>query len=223
LERLVRDRAAAASDDVGMSDPSTEAVRLNALLDALLFSASHDLRSPLLAISLSAELIERGGEGVEEAKRALHTGAADLERMLSALTMLSRARRRELTIAPTPLGDLLSGQVVISEVPELASLRVAVDAATIAELLATLAEHGPIEVQVGVEGDAVGCDFALRADIDNSDASDVSPLATLVSSLERHAGTAIEALAAHEVVLARQGAALTHVDGRLVVSLPLAD
>jgi signal transduction histidine kinase len=208
-----------------MSDPSADAARIEALLDALLFSVSHDLRSPLLAISLSAELIEQGGEGVEEAKRALRTGAADLERMLAALTVLSRARRRELAVAPAALGDLLAGHVVISEVPELASLRVAVDAATVGELLTTLAANGPVEAQIGLEDgideDAVRCDFALRSEVEAPEASESSPLVMLAGSLELHAGTVVEALAAHEVVLARQGAILELAGTRLLVTLPL--
>lgn len=202
-----------------MSEPSAQVSDLEALLDALLFSVSHDLRSPLLAISLSAELIEQGGEGASEAMRALRSGAADLERMLAAVTTLSRARRRELEVKPIALGELLGGHVVISEVPELASMRVLVDPASVAELLATLAEQGPVETQIGVEGDAVRCDFAVRAVVD---AVDASPLAALAGSLERHAGGPLEALAAHELLLTRQGAALTIEGARLIVTLPLA-
>lgn len=202
-----------------MSDSSANVGDLDALLDALLFSVAHDLRSPLLAISLSAELIEQGGEGAEEAMRALRSGAADLERMLAAVTALSRARRRELVVRPTALGQLLGGHVVISEVPELASVRVAVDAASVSELLATLAEQGPVEAQIGVEDDRVRCDFALRGDIGGADAS---PLVALAGSLETYAGGPVEALAAHELALARQGASLAIESGRLLVTLPLA-
>jgi len=98
---------------VQMNDPAAEVARLESLLDTLLRSVSHDLRSPLLSISLSAELIELGGEGVAEATRALRAGVADLERMLQAVTLLSQARRRELNVAPVALGDLLAGRATI--------------------------------------------------------------------------------------------------------------
>lgn len=202
-----------------MSNPSAEAGDLDALLDALLFAVSHDLRSPLLAISLSAELIEQGGEGTDEAMRALRSGAADLERMLAAVTVLSRARRRQLDVRATALGELLGGHVVISEVPELASVRVAVDSASVADLLATLAEQGPIEAQIGVEDGSARCDFALRVDLDGVDRS---PLAALAGSFERYAGSPVEALGAHELTLVRQGATLEVEGGRLLVTLPLA-
>ncbi len=202
-----------------MNDRAGDPDRHEELLDALLLSVSHDLRSPLLAISLSAELIEQGGEGVEEATRALRVGATDLERMLQAPTLLSRARRRELDVASHALGDLLGGHVVISEVSELASVRVVVDGSTIGELLAALAESGPVEAQIAVEDGTVRCDFALRTEVEPSDAS---PLAALARSLERHAGTPVEALAVHEVTLTRQGVGFARNGQRLIVTLPLA-
>ena len=201
-----------------MNDPAAEVARLERLLDTLLRSVSHDLRSPLLSISLSVELIELGGEGVAEATRALRAGVADLERMLQAVTLLSQARRRELRVAPVALGDLLIGRVVISDVPELPSVHVSVDAASIGELLATLGATGPIEAQIAVEDRAVHCDFALRGDYP---ASDASPLAALAGSLERFAGTIVETLAVHEVALARQGATLSRFADRLAVTLPI--
>jgi len=201
-----------------MNDPAAEVARLESLLDTLLRSVSHDLRSPLLSISLSAELIELGGEGVAEATRALRAGVADLERMLQAVTLLSQARRRELNVAPVALGDLLAGRVVISDVPELPSVHVSVDAASIGELLATLGASGPIEAQIAVEDGAVHCDFALRGDYP---AADASPLASLAGSLEQFAGTIVETLAVHEVALARQGATLSRSADRLAVTLPI--
>lgn len=201
-----------------MNEPAAEVARLENLLDTLLRSVSHDLRSPLLSISLSAELIELGGEGVAEATRALRAGVADLERMLQAVTLLSQARRRELNVAPVALGDLLAGRVVISDVPELPSVHVSVDAASIGELLATLGASGPIEAQIAVEDGAVHCDFALRGDYP---AADASPLASLAGSLEQFAGTVVETLAVHEVALARQGATLLRSADRLAVTLPI--
>ena len=147
-----------------------------------------------------------------------HT-SSDHERMLAAVTALSRARRRPLDVRPTALGELLGGHVVISEVPELASVRVAVDATSVADLLASLAEQGPVEAQIGVADGVARCDFALRVDLDGVDAS---PLAALAGSLERHAGSPVEALAAHELTLVRQGATFEVDGGRLLVTLPLA-
>ncbi len=187
------------------------------LLDALLYSVSHDLRSPLLAVSLSAELLELGGEGADEAMRALREGAADIERMLEALTSLSRAHRRDLEVQTVVLGDLLSGHVVISEVPELASVGVVVDAQTVRELLDTVGSGGPIQAQISLDDDDVRCDLALRVEIEEFAGS---PLAALAGSLQRYAGTPVEALAAHEVALTRQGASLARTDARLIVTLP---
>ena len=61
--------------------------------ESLLSTISHDLRSPLLTISLSAELLQDarhvGSEDV--ALDALREGVRDLGRMLDAVTTLSRA------------------------------------------------------------------------------------------------------------------------------------
>ncbi|RLT39863.1 MAG: hypothetical protein DWI58_12130 [Chloroflexi bacterium] len=74
------------------------------LVEALLYSVSHDLRSPLLTLSLAGELISESlGDRLRAepssgivALDALEHGARDLERMLQALAVVSRARRRPL-------------------------------------------------------------------------------------------------------------------------------
>ena len=108
-----------------------------ALIDSLLFSVSHDLRSPLLTILLGVDLLQQTHEasasaaGADEtatlALESLRNGATDLERMLAALTALSRARRRTLAVAPTPLRMLLGGYNVSYESVSLDEVRLDVD------------------------------------------------------------------------------------------------
>ena len=89
----------------GASTPSARvapAQRLAARRDefeALLESVAHDLRSPLLTMALSADLLQDAGAAAREqvAYAALREGIRDLERMLDAVTTLSRAARRTLT------------------------------------------------------------------------------------------------------------------------------
>ncbi len=69
------------------------------LIDALLYSVSHDLRSPLLGLTLSADLLSDPAGVVDGSTRdialdGLRHGARDMERILHALTAISRAPPR---------------------------------------------------------------------------------------------------------------------------------
>ncbi|MEX2446952.1 MAG: hypothetical protein WD734_06370 [Dehalococcoidia bacterium] len=183
----------------------------SALVDALLYSVSHDLRSPLLTLSLSADLIvEALGDqmraaptgGAAVALNALQHGTQDLERMLQALAGLSRAARRPLEEHHAPLRMLLGGHIVLSDVDDLDQCEVAVDAMTVRELIDDICGDDPREVHVSVaEGYAI-LDLPRPEDADEVSGS---PLMALTGSLQRYAGTSIERLAVGQVLLERFG------------------
>ncbi len=193
------------------------------LLDALLFSVSHDLKSPLLTLSLSADLITEAVEATDERTRisldGLRNGAKDIERMLDAVTAISRARRRPLDATPVALRELLAG-ASIAGLDELGAAAVTIDARVIAELVEALSDGGPVEMQLAVDAGDVHLDAPLPA---GSPECDGPPLAALLGSLQTYAGTAVATLAAVQAQLQRQGGALTLHEGRAFVRLPLAE
>ena len=200
---------------------------LQELLDSLLYSVSHDLRSPLLSMSLSSELIAGQvdphapeSSSATVALEALQHGAKDLERMLQAIALLSRARRRPLDAGGVHLQALLGGQVVISDEANLGQLAVAVDPMVVHEVLDVVGGHIPLEVRASVEERVV----VLRLPgTDRTDALAGSFVRAVVGSLQAYAGTEIERLAASEIALTRQGAHLSAVDGSVVLWLPLVE
>jgi len=218
--------AEAPADRIVPSDPA-------AVADSLYYSVSHDLRSPLLTMSLSADLItdalarlpEAAGGPVAVALDAMRHGARDMERMLQALTVISRAQRRTLRPSRVGMQTILGGHLVISDVARLGAVEVAVDPVPVLELLDALAAGGTLEVRARVEGDGVllDCD-ALGAVVADPEVvqHDTSPLALLVGSLQHHAGTPVEAMARAQVLLERQGGAVHCAGGRLRMRLPLA-
>ncbi len=193
------------------------------LVDALLFSVSHDLRSPLLSITLSADLLQDVAGALSNehpgglAVHGLRESARDMERMLQSLTLLSRARRQPFERVRGPLGLILGGHTVSTEVADLASRVVAIDPLTVRDLLDDVAGEGPIQVQAAVEGAYVSLSTVLALPL----SSVGSPLHTLASSLQAHAGGPLERLAVAQVLLERQGGSLTVNGGRLQVWLPL--
>lgn len=192
------------------------------LVDALLFSVSHDLRSPLLGLTLSADLLREPAGSIDGATRAialdgLRAGARDIERMLQTLTALSRARRRVFEHDRAPLGLILGGHIVFSEVEHLTSRVVAVDPMTVRELLDDVAGENPVEVQVSVQDGFVALSAPVNLDIPPFEGR---PLEALASSLQTYAGGVVERLAAAQIVLDRQGASFAFEGGRLLVWLP---
>lgn len=201
-------------------------VDLQELFDSLLHSISHDLRSPLLTMSLSAELIaDHLSAGPGDAPRptvaleALNHGAKDLERMLQAVTLLSRARRRSLDDNGVRLGVLLGGHIVLSEVSDLERRTVAVDPLVVREIVDVLAGDAPVEIRAAVEDRHV---VLQLPGTERTSRIASSPLQALVGSLHAYAGTEVETLAVAEFALARQGATL-RADGESVrLALPLS-
>lgn len=222
------DSVTAESEPVGMPGPAAAAPDAWRLIDALLYSVSHDLRSPLLSMTLSAELIEEGlragsGAGVTEALPGLRQGAADLERMLQALTLLSRARRREVVPAAAPLRLILGGYRVSSDVPQLDKVTVATDPLVVREFLDALGHGDALAVVASVEGEHV----VLAVDVPEELQDATSPLEALAGSLQRFAGhpsagASVEGLAAQQLLLERQGARVRIDGGRLLLALPRA-
>jgi signal transduction histidine kinase len=201
----------------------------DSLVEALLYSVSHDLRSPLLTLSLAGELIEESlGDRLREepsssglvALDALQHGAKDLERMLQALTSVSRARRRPLELGRAPLRMLLGGHVVISDAGDLGSRLVSVDPVAVREIIDAVCGDEPVEIQVSLDDDYA----VLRLPL-NDELSEVrgSPLVALAQSLQMHAGTVVETLAAAQVVIERCGGRIDVVDDGARLWLARAD
>ncbi len=197
------------------------------LLDAVLHSTSHDLRSPLLSMTLSAELLQESlppGAAVEGstaaiALEAMRHGAKDLERMLQALTLVSRARRRQLEIATLPLRELLVGRRTAPDLTALPDLTVTVDVAVIEEALDSFAAEAT--AVIAVEPSAHDVSLLLPPPVDAPE-FEGSPVAALLGSLQNYAGTPVERLAASEVLVARSGGRLLADTSGVRLSLPLA-
>lgn len=216
-----------ARPDAGDSPDLTAAPDLQALLDALLFSVSHDLRSPLLTMSLSADLLDDAlrehvvaqGESstVSVALGALRHGTRDLERMLQALTAVSRARRRPLDATPAPLAMILGGHVVLSDEGDLGRRAVAVDVLAVREHLDATWGDEPVEIHVRLEGG-----FAVLSCPEVAPGLDEEPLSALAGSLQTYAGGPVQTLAVAQVILERLGGRVRCGDGRTTFWLPLA-
>jgi len=207
-------------------DPATEAHPdvQQVLLDSLLYSVSHDLRSPLLTMTLSAELIESGltpeaarGEGTSLAVNSLRQGAADMERMLQALMQLSRARRKQLEPSRGALQLILGGHVVVSQESELPRRVVLVDPLHVRGILDAVGGDEPLEVQAQLAAGWVALEIAVPV-LEHGP----TPLHAVAASLKQYAGTPVEAVAVGQILIERQGGKVTGDAGRIRISLPLA-
>jgi hypothetical protein len=188
-----------------------------ALFDALLFAVSHDLKSPLLSISLGVELLDSAppaesalDDRTRLALDAVRRGTEDLTRQLDAVTLVSRARRRPLDATPVVLSALLPEQAGIDGV------RVAVDARVVSEFVAVLG---------GTQPDARVDDSAVRLSLPwpaSAPACEGPPLEALFASLGTHAGTIVATLAALQVQLERQGGTIVISEGPATALLPRA-
>jgi len=193
-------------------------------LDEFLHSVSHDLRSPLLTMSLGTELIAdavtAGDERAVLALDSLRSGAKDLERMLDAITLLSRARRRDLADGPVPLIELLSGHLVVSDFERVERLRVNVDPRIVLETIAIVARGAALDIALAIEGSRAHLTLPVPEDAPECDGS---PLAALMGALRTYAGTPIANVGALQAQLERQGGTMSASGRRLRVSLPLSE
>ncbi len=179
------------------------------LLALLLYSASHDLRAPLLTLSLSGELLttaEPDSERAHVALDGLRHGVRDLERMLDNLMAVSRAQRRPLQIETLALHVLLTGHIVLTE-HEAGRDVVRVDRRAVLGVLEEVASGTPCSIRATRRNDAIELAIATAL-VSGVDA--VNPLAALLRSLHVHGGTAMVALAASQVMLERCGALARH-------------
>lgn len=185
------------------------------LLDSLFYSVSHDLRSPLLTVSLTAQVLEHTlGEDVSqsttEALNSLRAASTDLERMLATLNALSRATRRPIETTSLALNTIAPDAPDAPE--DIAVLLDSATAADIAKLIAASEQSATIEQT----SSRVTLDWAIANAPEAS-----SPLTALTASLQNYAGTVIEGLACIEIALNREGGSLQLSEGRVRVSLPL--
>lgn len=187
------------------------------LLGSFLRAVSHDLRSPLLTLSLAMELLgdlptdERG----QVAREAITHGLQDMERMLDAISSVSRARRRILSEVPMPLAAIADG-VRLSGDAALAAVPLALDPSAAVEAFRALGSDAEVwlESQPGFVVASTALPEAL-ASIEGSSA------AALLGDLHTYAGTPAVALAAAEVVLARQGGWLRCEGAQVRMWLPV--
>ena len=186
-----------------------------ALFDALLFAVSHDLKSPLLSISLGVELLESApvvesvpDDRAQLALDAVRRGAEDLTRQLDAVTIVSRARRRPLDATPVALSPLLPEHAGVDGV------RVAVDARVINEFVAAFD---------GAQPHARVADGDVRLSLPwptTAPTCEGPPLEALLASLSTHAGTVVATLAGLQVQLERQGGTIVIGGGSATALLP---
>jgi len=176
------------------------------LLDSLFYAVSHDLRSPLLTVSLSAQLLEHTlkdvqVDGADEALGGLRAACDDLERMLAAMNALSRASRRASEAIELDLATVHAGAP---------GATIVLDELTAAELQAVL----PATVATSIEGTTASIRWA-------ADGLDQSPLVALTGSLQAYAGGPVEALACLEIAIERHRGSLEVTDGEIVLRLPV--
>jgi signal transduction histidine kinase len=141
--------------------------RLNEMMTAVL---THDLRTPLMAIALSAEIVHRKGtdEGVQKAGARIKSSSSRMARTIDHMLNFSRVRERTPGVAPQP-GDLSNAcQAAIGDIqlahPQLrivlqceGNLEADFDADRLtqvfANLIGTAIEHGGAEPAVTVRLD----------------------------------------------------------------------
>lgn len=196
------------------------------VLDSLLYSVSHDLRSPLLTMTLSTDLIDEGlntgnasasSENIAIGLAALRQGATDLERMLETLTQLSRARRRELTPMHGTLQMVLSEYTTIVDGETRGETVVLADALAIREFIDIVAGDQPTEIVVRSHPTRIELSMAAPEELTSAS----SPLDLLVRSLQEFAGTRVQAMAVQQVILNRQNVGVRIQEGRLLIDLPV--
>jgi len=208
-----------------MTEASASGTVPPGLLGTLLYSISHDLKSPLLTLSLGNELlaghVRADTEQVRIAIESLHHGILDMERMLEAVTRLSRAYHRQLSDTPVPLQQVMRGHVVITGA-DAERLLVAIDPRPVVDALGQLAGHGPLRLDLTIDSGAAVLVAPLRDAFPEPEAASSAPLDLLAGSLHTYAGTVIDTLAVLQLQLARQGGDVWLHGAESVIRLPLA-
>jgi len=104
--RLAQAQLAGQNDELAAR--TAELMETNAQLEAFGHTISHDLRAPLQSIEGYAEILLRQSDdwkdaGVQDDLRHIVDAAERMSKMIQELLALSRLRRAELTLQPTPL------------------------------------------------------------------------------------------------------------------------
>jgi signal transduction histidine kinase len=186
------------------------------VIDPLLYAVSHDLKSPLLTLSLSADLLLSDAEPTDHGQRiavqGLTEGSKEMERMIDSLAVLSRAYLKSLDPGTTPLTELLVDfEGYLRGEPDIERFRVAVDGRVVRTLLEMLRDEQPDAIVI----DVTATELRIEAPAPESEYGiGASPLQTLFDSLTAHAGT--------QVQLGRQAGSITFEDDRTIVRVPLA-
>ena len=99
-----------------------EVQRLRKLNEMMSATLTHDLRTPLMAIALSAEIVHRRGhdEVIQKAGQRIKASSSRMARMVDHMLNFSRVRTGLASISPKP-GDL--GTVCTAAVSEVAASR----------------------------------------------------------------------------------------------------
>lgn len=209
-----------------MAHASVEGSHPPDLLGSLLYAVSHDLKSPLLTISLGHELLtgtlRPESEPARVALDSLQHGIRDLERLLDAVTRLSRAYHRELSSDPVSLTQLLSGRVVIAG--EIGGpLTAPIDPRPLIEVLDRLGGETPApRLCLATETDAAILTITLPATTPRPEEEGPTPLELLTRSLHTYAGTPVEHLAVLQLQLDRQGGGVCLQGADAHIRLPLS-
>lgn len=194
------------------------------IIDPLLYAVAHDLKSPLLTLSLSADLLLSDAEPADHGQRiavqGLTEGSKEIERMIDSLAVLSRAYRKSLDAGTTPLTELLVDfEGYLRGEPDIERSRVAVDGRVVRTLLEMLRDEQPDAIVI----DVTATELRIEAPAPESEYGiGASPLQTLFGSLTAHAGTQVQTLAEVQVQLGRQAGSITFEDDRTIVRVPLA-
>jgi signal transduction histidine kinase len=175
-----------------------EGLRLTDVLkDALLHSVSHDLRSPMTAVSVITGMLDADARGVQPLSPAVRldfianikTSVLQMERLLADLLDSDSARRVELSYQPCDIGELVrrvlcesgldSGYRLLTDLP---SIWVGVDPAhverIVMNLLTNVARHVAPGVEVWVKVSAVDDGVLVAVDdagrgVDPAEATDI--------------------------------------------------
>jgi hypothetical protein len=216
------------------SDPLSEGIAFLQdahLFDAFLTSVSHDLRSPLLTLSLTEE---RSFFSPEQRDEFVRAATREMSQMLDAVSAVSRARTNLLAPRSVPLADLLNGHLVISDDSTIQQVTVRVDPGSVDDVFRVIAHGEPMELRVTRSATHAGVSLALPGSLaahthsgllalsDDPPQGTASPLHALLAWIKRYAGTPVASLAVAEVQMHRQGGSLSCSGSQVHIAIPLS-